>query len=145
MDSQGLLKDNTTLLVSLGQCYHYCGDSKRALTTLQRAYNLDPNMTSGLDILANLYSKENIEELQRLIPPDLEINQYTPAHWLVLAYSMYASKKYNKAAYFAQKACMMNPRNVEALLLKATILYDVKKFQDAVSHLREALQIANFR
>lgn len=95
--------------------------------------------------MASLLAKENVEELQRLIPPDLEISQYTASHWLALAYGMYANKKYNKAAYFAQKACIMSPRNVEALLLKANILYDVKKYQDSVAHLREALQISPHR
>lgn len=36
MDTPALLKDNVTLLVMLGQCYHYYGDSKKALAILQR-------------------------------------------------------------------------------------------------------------
>ena len=39
----------------------------------------------------------------------------------------------------------MNPRNVEALLLKAAIFLDLKKYQDAVVHYREAMHLSPYR
>lgn len=36
LDNSNLLKDNVTLLVTLGQCYHYHGDNKKAVCALQR-------------------------------------------------------------------------------------------------------------
>lgn len=66
-------------------------------------------------------------------------------HWVVLGNSMYAQKKYDKAAYFAQQACWMDRRNVEAILLKANSLFQVKKYNDAANHCTEALQICPHR
>lgn len=43
------------------------------------------------------------------------------------------------------QACIANPRNAEALLLKGFILLDLKKLQDAAFHFREALNIAPYR
>lgn len=55
-------------------------------------------------------------------------------------------KKYDRAAYFGQQACMMdNGKNVEALLLKANALFQLKKYQEAAVHCTEALQICPFR
>lgn len=36
----------------------------------------------------------------------------------------------------------MKPYNVEALILKGRVLYDLKKYQDAVLHFREAQQVS---
>lgn len=146
LDNSNLLKDNVTLLVTLGQCYHYHGDNKKAVCALHRAINLDPYSPTGLDVLASLLSKEDkIDELERLIPVDLDLNRYSSEHWVAMAYYMYSTKKYSKAAYFAQKACDLSPRNVEALILKGSILLDLKKYPDAAVHLREAMQISPFR
>lgn len=65
--------------------------------------------------------------------------------WVALGNSMYALKKYDKAAYFAQQACWMDRRNVEAILLKANALFQIKKYQDAANHCNEALQICPYR
>lgn len=43
------------------------------------------------------------------------------------------------------QACSINPRSVEGLLLKGTLLLELKKLQEAVMHFREAMQIAPHR
>lgn len=55
------------------------------------------------------------------------------------------NKKSPKAVYFAHKACLLDTRNVEALLLKGQVLLDLKKLPDAMNHIREALQLAPHR
>merc|ERR1719339_54745 len=50
------------------------------------------------------------------------------------------NKKSPRAVYFAHKACLLDTRNVEALLLKGNVLLDLKKLPDAMNHFREAPQ-----
>lgn len=59
---------------------------------------------------------------------------------------MMFKKKYDKAAYFAQQACVMGDgRNVEALFLKASALFQLKKYQEAAVHCTEALKYCPYR
>jgi anaphase-promoting complex subunit 7 len=50
-----------------------------------------------------------------------------------------------RSLFFAHKACTLDRRNVEALLLKGNILLDMKKLQDAMNHFREAVVLAPHR
>ena len=50
-----------------------------------------------------------------------------------------------RSLFFAHKACVLDRRNVEALLLKGNILLEMKKLQDAMNHFREAVVLAPFR
>ncbi|KAJ9580300.1 hypothetical protein L9F63_004040, partial [Diploptera punctata] len=147
LDDRGTLRDNLNLLVAMGESYYYSGDRKNALIVLQRAHSLDPHMQRGLDVLAALLAKERKhKELEKLIsPPSITVSEYGPETWIAMAYLLYVSKKNSKAVYFAQKACYLSPRNVEALILKGGILMDLKKFQDAVVHFREAMQVSPHR
>lgn len=146
LDERSSLRDNLNLLVAMGESYYYSGDHKNALIVLQRAHALDPHMQRGLDILAALLAKERKhKELEKLISPSITVLEYGPETWIAMAYFLYATKKNSKAAYFAQKACFLSPRNVEALILKGAILLDLKKFQDAVVHFREAMQVSPHR
>lgn len=51
----------------------------------------------------------------------------------------------SKVKIFFYKACSINPRSVEGLLLKGSLLLELKKLQEAVMHFREAMQIAPHR
>ena len=62
-----------------------------------------------------------------------------------MGYYCYVSKKGNRSLFFAHKACMVDRRSVEALLLKGNILLDMKKLQDAMNHFREAVVLAPHR
>ncbi|CAG2197641.1 unnamed protein product [Mytilus edulis] len=50
-----------------------------------------------------------------------------------------------RTVYFAQKASIIDPFNVEAYLLKGTALFELKKSQDASLHFQEALRHAPHR
>ncbi|KAJ8920240.1 hypothetical protein NQ315_011901 [Exocentrus adspersus] len=148
MDTHGLLKDNTSLLISMGYCYHYMCEDHRAISILQKAFRIDPFLTAGKDLLSTLLAasgtKDHIRTLESLAPT-MDMSLWTSEHWVVLGNYMYALKKYDKAAYFGQQACLLDRRNVEALLLKANTLLQIKKYQDAASHCTEALQICPYR
>lgn len=95
-------------------------------------------------LLASSGIKDNVRAIEGLIP-SLDMSLWSAEDWVVLGNSMYALKKYDKAAYFAQQACWMDRKNIEAILLKANALFQIKKYQDAATHCNEALQICPYR
>uniref|UniRef100_A0A1B6BZR6 Anaphase-promoting complex subunit 7 n=1 Tax=Clastoptera arizonana TaxID=38151 RepID=A0A1B6BZR6_9HEMI len=62
LDESGGLRGNHSLLVNIGEAYHYIGDNKNAISILQRARAGEPAMQRGLDILAFLlmHEKKNL-------------------------------------------------------------------------------------
>ncbi|XP_066247713.1 anaphase-promoting complex subunit 7 [Euwallacea similis] len=148
LDTHGLLKDNTYLAVSMAYCHHYMCEDKKAITQLQRAIRLDPNLTFGRDLLSTLLVHSDNKEYQcdlENLTSKLEPSLWSPEHWVALGNLMLFHKKYDKATYFGQQACVMDSRNVEALFLKANALFQVKKYQEAAVHCTEALRICPFR
>jgi anaphase-promoting complex subunit 7 len=73
------------------------------------------------------------------------VSEESPEPWIAMGYYCYVSKKGNRSLFFAHKACMLDRRSVEALLLKGNILLDMKKLQDAMNHFREAVVLAPHR
>lgn len=149
MDSHGLLKDNVNVLVNMGYCYHYICDDIKAINILQRAMKIEENLVFGRDLLSTLLAKsatnEHITDLERLIP-GFDMSLWRTEHWITLGNYMFATKKFEKAAYFGQQAiAVSNSYNVEALLLKARTLMEISKYQEAAHHCTEAIQICPFR
>ncbi|KAL1486846.1 hypothetical protein MTO96_046796, partial [Rhipicephalus appendiculatus] len=84
-----------------------------------------------MDVYAALLAKEKkVKELGVL----MSVNNRSPEPWIVMAYLCYVTKKGNRAIYFSQKACTLNPRHVEALLLKGTVLLELHKVHEAIAH-----------
>uniref|UniRef100_A0A1B6ENB3 Anaphase-promoting complex subunit 7 n=1 Tax=Cuerna arida TaxID=1464854 RepID=A0A1B6ENB3_9HEMI len=140
------LRGNHSLLVTLGEVYYFTGDNTKACNMLLRAHNTNPTMERGMDILAALLvSEHRLPELERILPtydPNQELSHEV---YTAIGYLMYATNNPSRAAYLAHKACLLMPHNVEALILKGRVLYDLKKYQDAVLHFREAQQAAQYR
>lgn len=146
LDEQSLLHNEMGVLVSLGMAHYYNGDYSDACLSLQRLEMLDPNNLSGMDCLAAALCRERRgEELERLATRLMSVTEEAPEPWIAMGYYCYLNKKGNRAVYFAHKACLMDQRNVEALLLKGNVLLDLKKVHDALSHFREAMGIAPYR
>lgn len=140
------LRGNVGVLVSLGEAYYYNGDYTNAMSVLEKAHLSDPLLIKGMDIYAALLSKEKkAKELESLTSHLIAINDAVPEPWIAMAYFCFASKRWNKALNFAQKACSINPRHVEALLLKGCVLFEWKKYQEAVNNFGEAFKIAPYR
>ena len=71
------------------------------------------------------------------------VSEDCPEPWIAMGYYCYVNKKGSRSLFFAHKACMVDRRSVEALLLKGNILLDMKKLQDAMNHFREAVVLAH--
>lgn len=146
IDLKTHLRDNIEVLVSLGEAYYYNGDFQHAMSVLERAHCSDPLLVRGMDVYAALLAKEKkVKELESLTSHLISINDNVPEPWIAMAYFCYIAKKCTKAVNFAQKACLLNPRHIEALLLKGTVLFEWKKYQDAVTNFLEAYKIAPYR
>lgn len=66
-----------------------------------------------------IYTKKgDAVELEKLTQLYMNPSEYSSEHWLIYGFHYYVLKKYDKASYFAHKACYLNPRNIEAGLLK---------------------------
>lgn len=151
--------DNATVLVNIGFCYNYMCDDANAICYLKKAFNKDPSLYTGRGLYANLLAQHSssekcaMRELERMVTggpgsgtygcyEQMETALWNTEHWLVMGFYMYAQKKYERAAYFGQQACLMSPRNVEALLLKALTFMQIGNTNDAILHFREILKYA---
>lgn len=143
LDTPGNLCNNSALLVNMAQCYNLLCDEANALAVLQRVARNEPYYINGRDLLATLLAnsteKEHHKDLEHLIP-DFDTSLWFTEHWVVMGYHMFVTNKYERAAYFGQQACLLNKRNIEALLLKAATFMQIHKFHEASLHYREALQ-----
>lgn len=162
----GPLKDSTSVLVDMAYCYHYLCENQKAISILQKVIRetylnnlrvyiflfqvirLDPLSKHGKGLLSTLLAvsgnKDNFHAIESLIPT-YDMSLWRTEDWVVIGNSMYALKKYDKAAYFAQQAYWMDRKYVEAILLKANALFQLKKYQDAANQCTEAIQICPYR
>lgn len=144
--------------VVIGQCYLHNGDRDIALKYLTRAHGKNIYLQNGLTSLAYIFtSKEDVHSLEKLIA-NVQPTEYSAEHWYVVASQHYVQRKYDKATYFAHKACYMNPTNVDAAILNgkiddflgffsvfihfslsAKIFLKIKKYNEAIALLRNLL------
>ncbi|KAK8769574.1 hypothetical protein V5799_013963 [Amblyomma americanum] len=146
LEAKPQLADNVEILASLGEAYYHMGDYANAMTTFERMHSLDPHLLRGMDIYAALLAKEKkVKELESLSSQLMLVNSKSPEPWIVMAYLCYITKKNNRAIYFSQKACTLSPRHVEALLLKGTVLLELRKLHEAIAHFGEVFKVAPYR
>uniref|UniRef100_A0A6A7G3T2 Anaphase-promoting complex subunit 7-like n=2 Tax=Hirondellea gigas TaxID=1518452 RepID=A0A6A7G3T2_9CRUS len=140
------LRNNAHLMATLGATYYLQGDERHALTILERAHALDPLSLEAVDMLGTLYyTDKRVRDLELLAAAAVNVTETSATPWILLAYYCHLSKKSTKAIYFAHKACSLDPFSVEGLLLKGTLLLELKKLQEAALHFKEAMQIAPSR
>ncbi|XP_014664245.1 PREDICTED: anaphase-promoting complex subunit 7-like [Priapulus caudatus] len=146
LDSKTHLRDNVDVLCSLGEAYYMNGNYKSALTTLERAYSLDPLLLKNMDLLAALLAREKkIKKLEGFANHMMMLTEQAVEPWIAMAHFCMATKKATRAVYFAQKAYTIDSRSMEALLLKGAALLDLRKVSEAILHYREALRINAYR
>ena len=134
------------LLVWQGRAHHWAGEADAAISVLSRAGSLDPQLLAGMDSLAALLAEQGrVRELETLATRLMKVSDEAPEPWVAMGHFCHLNKKSPRAVYFAHKACLIDTRNVEALLLKGNVLLDLKKLLDAINHYREAMQIAPYR
>lgn len=129
--------NNEMVLVLIGQCHHYVGNSEAAATYLYRAYQMNNYLSDGLITLATVYGNLNrLDDLEKLTPPNLVLMENTPEYWFILAQYLYTQGKYEKALYFTQKSCNLKSNNPEPTILKTKVFFQMKKYKEALVYLR---------
>ncbi|KAK3737533.1 hypothetical protein QZH41_010626, partial [Actinostola sp. cb2023] len=144
---QQVLHDNVKILCDSAQNFYHAGDVKNAKAMFQRVHLLDPNMLQGMDMYAHLLAQDNnAKELEKLAKDLIQVTQSKAESWIAMAHFCNLTNRKPRAVYFAQKAHTIDVRNVQALILKASLLQTLRKQQEALIHYREAVKIspANF-
>jgi len=142
----GELRNCVGVLVDQGLAHHWAGQGEQAVAVLSRAATLDRQLLRGMDSLAALLANlGRTRELETLATRLMGVSEEAPQPWVAMGHFCHLNKKSPRAVYFAHKACLLDTRNVEALLLKGNVLLDLKKLPDAMNHFREAMQIAGHR
>ena len=128
--------------LSLAELYFRNGDAKAALPHALEAARLDPKRVQTLMLIAEIHDElthpaEMIEPLQQAI--DLDPNLYA-AH-LNLAYAFHKIGQLEDAKQQANWCLGLNPAEVEALRILASVARDRGDFAEAEKQLREALAV----
>lgn len=144
LDVKPILRDNLTILCSMGESQFLQGDYSGALATLKRVHSLDHYTLTHMDILAYLLreKEKDVKELERLGTQLMSVTDEAAEPWVAMGYFCLATHKPTRAIFFAQKAFTLDNQCVEALLLKGTGLLELKRVEDAILHFREAIHLA---
>ncbi|XP_045172454.1 anaphase-promoting complex subunit 7-like [Mercenaria mercenaria] len=146
MDNQASLKDNVYLMTSIARALFLDGHYTQAHMAFKRAQAVDPLHLSHMDMYAYLLYKEKKSlDLQRLANQLMVATETAPEPWVATGYLSLLNKKFVRAVYFAQKASNIDSANVEALLLKASALLELKKTHEAIMHFQAAMRWAPHR
>uniref|UniRef100_A0A0N5ALW1 TPR_REGION domain-containing protein n=1 Tax=Syphacia muris TaxID=451379 RepID=A0A0N5ALW1_9BILA len=140
--------NNLRIIVEIGRLYYVYGERQKATNYLQRAHNIDPCYTSSMSILAYIYAQDHkLKELESL-GANLMLAAESPEAWIAYGFLAKCQGKHDSALFFAQKAiiivyvaCMLSESQADpmAMLLKALVFMDKRKYDEAVKHLRDAL------
>lgn len=99
-------------------------------------------MKTGRDLLSTLLANSSEKEhhiyLEKLLLPAVDMSLWSAENFVVLGNYMYVNKKYDKALYFGHQACILDKKNIDALLLKARTCMQNQKLQEAVLQCIEA-------
>ena len=142
------IQNHHRLLVQIGKCYFYDGSYDLALRYLQRANKECPQVGGeGLILLANLLCRENkLSELEQLIAPSVDVKDYKPEHWFLLALRLYYCDHYERLDYYLERARGKSTfLDIEVSLLKATVCIALQKYDQALMELRSISQTAEHR
>ncbi|VDD88020.1 unnamed protein product [Enterobius vermicularis] len=133
--------NNLRILVEIGKLYYIYGERQKAAIYLQKAHNMDPSYSNSMDILAYIYAQDHkLKELESL-GANLMRAAESPEAWITYGFLAKSQAKHDSALFFAQKACTLSNSQTDsmAMLLKALVFMEKRKYEDAVQHLRDAL------
>ncbi|VDN19810.1 unnamed protein product [Gongylonema pulchrum] len=139
------LRSTIWIMTELGRLHYFLGEKQKAACYLRRVHNLDPGNAECMDILAYIISQEqqsHYKDLENLAAALME-NHESPEAWVAYAFLAKCQKRYEKALGFADKACQLSHYHIHPMgvLVKSLILIDKRKFDDAISELRDALAL----
>ncbi|XP_030387331.1 anaphase-promoting complex subunit 7-like [Scaptodrosophila lebanonensis] len=138
---------NENLLTHIGKCLYYYGNFTQAEQYLGMAAMINPYNMDALCSLAVVY-EFNIQkkpEHEKLVTQMTTTGDFSSAHWFVLAQKLYMNAKFDRALSFTERALSLNPRNIEALLLRAKLFLAVGRHNEAISTFRSAQCFAPYR
>eukprot|EP00794_Sanderia_malayensis_P014308 gene14308-15797_t len=142
------LRDNVNIVCYQAESHWRSGDKVNAINCYRRVRELDPACLTGMDVYSHILrvniaeDSSAINELETLAQDLAHITQIKTEPWIAMAQFCSCSNRKTRAVYFAQKAHMIDTRNVEALLLKASLLQSLTKQNEALIHYREAIRLA---
>lgn len=137
------LKSNSKTQAMIGEAFYFTGDYESSHSYLKRAYELNSFMKQGIQkyaLVCDMYRKSRDLELM-LRPTSAYPYDYSSENWFVMALYCLSCLKYEKAQYFIERIFIQNQtKNVDALILNARILHNLKKPNEALVSLRTALK-----
>lgn len=142
------IQNHQRMMVQIGKCYYYDGSYVDAVTYLESANRINPQMCGeGLVLLANLYCRENkLAEVEKLTAVPVNLDDYRPEHWFILALRLYFSDRYARVDYFLEKARGKSVfLDVEVSLLKSNVYISLQKYDQALMELRGILTTGGHR
>uniref|UniRef100_A0A0B7A0N2 Anaphase-promoting complex subunit 7 n=1 Tax=Arion vulgaris TaxID=1028688 RepID=A0A0B7A0N2_9EUPU len=150
MEPKHGLKDNVLILCNLGEACFHGGHYSQAIAQFKRIHILDPLCLKNMDIYACLlYKEKKTADLHTLAQKLMSVSEHAVEPWIAMGYSSLAfhsthlnKSKTIRAIYCAQKAFTLDSLSVQALVLKATALLDMKKAPQAIQHFQEAVRMA---
>ena len=116
------------------------------MNLLKNNYLITTYNGCSLDIYAAVLQRtHHVAELEKLIPFISSMNEHSTETYTAMAYALFALHKLNRANAIANQAIQMSPNNVEAIILTGNIHIEQKKYQGALHHFRQALQLKPHR
>ncbi|ETN80391.1 tetratricopeptide repeat protein [Necator americanus] len=139
--------NNPKILTEMGLVYNSLGMRHEARSELAKAHSLDSEQHYAMDTLALLFAQNTppmAKELESLATQLMNSNENTVEAWIAFGHCARVQGKLKTALYFAHKACNLTvfgdkPKS-EAMLLKALVLLDLEKFDEAMRHLSAAIK-----
>ncbi|XP_065055553.1 anaphase-promoting complex subunit 7-like [Rhopilema esculentum] len=138
-----VLRDSVSVLCCQAESCWRSGDKVNAVNCYKRIRALDPTCLQGMDIYSHILAEDfETSELETLAQDLTRVSQIKTEPWIAMAQYCTCTNRKTRAVYFAQKAHMIDTRNVQALLLKASLLQSLNKQNEALMHYREAIRLA---
>lgn len=148
LNTDSPIQNHHRMLVQIGKCYFYEGSFDLAMRYLERAHAECPHMYGeGLVLLANLLCRKGrLADLERLTAATVNIDDYRPEHWFILALRLFYGDRNERVDYLLEKARGGSTfLDVEVALLKATIYVSFQKYDQALMELRGIMKAAGHR
>ncbi|KAL7744881.1 hypothetical protein ACLKA6_007162 [Drosophila palustris] len=144
-----MLRQNEHLLTKIGKCLYYYGNYRQAEQYLAMAAMINPHNMNALCPLAVVYgynSKKKAEQEKLMTPMRIRgSGEFTSAHWFLYSQLSYMSTKNERALIFTDRALAIDPRNIEALLLRGKLINELGRHKEAIDVFRSAQCLAPYR
>lgn len=143
------LRQNEHLLSNIGRCLYYYGNFLQSERYLEMVRRVNPRNMEALSALAVVYefNRKDRAELERMLPtmPSADCAEFKSAHWFLHAQLTYMSSKYERSLEFTDRALSMDPRNIEAVLLRGKLLGGLGRHKEAIGEFRTVQSLAPYR